>query len=116
MECFELSVNGQRQYAAGVRGGLLHGHMLCAYLIPPGEQSPKLFAHVSFGGTDRDTGDHLNWDMCHLKVGDEVLVRLVDQDAPDEPKRRPRDLAEDEARERKMYEKLKAKFEAAATT
>ena len=107
---FELWVNGQRQYTAGIQGGLLHGHMFCGYMIPPGEQTATLQAHVSFGGADRSTGDSLHWDMCRLKVGDEFMVRVVEVDRPDEPRRSPQDPAEHEAIERKQYERLKAKF------
>jgi hypothetical protein len=102
--CFEVWVNGVREYAAGLPGGHLHGHF--HHWDRPGD----LPLSVSFGGTDPATGDYLSWGLRRLQAGDEVVVRVVELNEPDEPIRRPRDPAEHEATERKMYERLKAKF------
>ena len=115
MRCFEVWVNGQRLYTAGLPfPARLHGHFhgrQPAPDAPPAEGDREHF--FTFSGTDAN-GDWITWPMRELQVGDEVTIRVVEVDAPDEPpSRRPRDDAEFERMNRQMYERMKQKFEPA---
>ncbi|QEL17739.1 hypothetical protein [Limnoglobus roseus] len=115
MRCFEVWVNGQRLYTAGLPfPARLHGHFRGCQPAPDDVPSEGAGDHFfSFNGSDPN-GDWLNWPMRKLQLGDEVTIRVVEVDAPDEPSsRRPRDDAEFERTNRRMYERLKQKFEPA---
>lgn len=118
MRCFEVWVNGQRLFTAGLPfPGRLHGHLV-SQQAAPGEPTPTATfgTHFSFGGTDAN-GDSVFWPRQELQVGDEVVIRVVEVDAPDEPtSRRPRDDAEFMEMERKMFERMKRKFEPTGPT
>jgi len=115
MRCFEVWINGQQIYTAGVRdSGRLIGQLLswpCSSdaSSPSGVSGDRL--DLNFFGTDTN-GDSVFWPMQGLHVGDEVIIRVVDSDVADEPVRRhPRDDAEFERTRRSMYERLRQKYE-----
>lgn len=113
MRCFELWVNGRRLYTAGLPfPGHLHGHLVSRQ-APPNHPLPegRSIDHFRFRGIDAN-GDSVFWPMQPLQVGDEVIIRVVEMDTPDDPTdRRPRDDAEFERIDRKVYEQMKQKFE-----
>ena len=45
--------------------------------------------HLHVGGIDSGTDEHLDWFDSHLKLGDEVTVRLLPPGPIDAPARRP---------------------------
>ena len=115
MRCFEVWVNGRQLYTAGIAPpGTLHGH-LHSWERRPADPSlpgkPDDHAALHFGGSDPATGDYVSWPTQGLRVGDEVVIRVVDRPAPDDPPgRRPRASGEFDGYERKIYERLRAKF------
>lgn len=119
MRCFEVWVNGQRLYTAGLPfPARLHGHFHGRQPVP---DSPPPAGAVgghffTFSGTDTN-GDNVSWPLRELQVGDEVVIRVVEADASDEPtSRHARDDAKFVEMERKMYEKMKRKFEPTGPT
>jgi hypothetical protein len=118
MQCFEVWLNGQRLYTAGLPYPCnLHGHLVSRQ-ASPNEPSPVGDGshHFWFSGTHAD-GTFVGWPKHLLQVGDEIVFRMVEVDAPDEPTtRRPRDDAEFERTDRKVYEYMKQKYESSGPT
>jgi len=108
---FRVSLNGKRLYtaAAGERGVLTAGVTWVFREAPGVKNRSDLSLHV--GGLSKDA--HLSWPAPRkLKVGDRVVVTVVDTTRPDPPSRTKRDdAALVEASERRYYEHLKAKYE-----
>lgn len=81
MICFEVWVNGEKICLAGVgKSGILNS------IIDLAAKHQHLSLHV--GGLVND--EHVRWTekAHHLKVGDEVTVKIVEADAADEPIRK----------------------------
>ena len=70
---------------------------------------------LSLGGLiaqDSSTREHVDWLRRELKVGDRIVLTVVDTGEPDPPPTRTReDPGFAEQQERKYYERLKARFE-----
>jgi hypothetical protein len=108
---FRVSLNGKRLHtaAAGERG-VLTACITWVFREAPGIRNRSdLTLHV--GGLAKDA--HLDWPSPRkLRVGDKVMVTIVDTTRPDPPSRTRRDdQALVEASERRYYERLKAKYE-----
>jgi hypothetical protein len=121
MKCLEVWVNGQRLFAAGLPPPAeLHGHIFSWERRPEDALSPsepRDWVSLHFSGTDPSTGDHVSWPIQGLRIGDEVLIRVVEQPSPDEPTSRvPHSREEREQRRRAMYERLKQQFDPPATS
>ena len=59
-----------------------------------------------------DPREHLDWIKRDLKVGDIVVVRVVDSDSPDQPVERQREEPSYAAdQQRAYYEHLRRKYE-----
>jgi hypothetical protein len=57
-------------------------------------------------------GEHVEWLQRALKLGDRIVLTVVDTVEPDPPARRTReDPGVAEEQERRYYERLKARFE-----
>ena len=61
---------------------------------------------------DSSPREHVEWLQRELKVGDRIVLTVVETGEPDPPARRTReDPGLAEQRERQYYERLKARFE-----
>src|SRR5437879_3656301 len=67
---------------------------------------------LTVGGKAYAVAEYLNWPYTHLKVGDEIVLRVVDREAFDPPTSRGViDRETDERLQREFYERLKRKYE-----
>jgi hypothetical protein len=64
------------------------------------------------GLTARESKDdeHLNWSRNHLKIGDEISVRILEADSADQPSERKSDRNVDELVERETFDWAKKKY------
>ena len=107
---FEVHLNGERLYTAGVgETGVMTAGVTWAVRTVRGVASPSELT-LEVGGMSAD--EHLNWASPRmLRVGDQVVLNVVDAATPDPPSRTHRDdVALVEAGERKYYERLRAKY------
>jgi len=81
MKAFEITTNGKHRCVAGVGvSGVLD--VIVAWAGRP-EKKPD-DARLTVGGLK--DGKHLRWiNQEALKVGDEIVIRVVDADTADEP-------------------------------
>jgi hypothetical protein len=104
MIAFEVLVNGARVCTAGAGDT----GVLSTIVSSVGKRQE---IKLEVGGLSDDA--QLKWPVpSTLRVGDEVTVRIVETDQPDQPASSQRDdprLVETE--ERKYYERLKKKYE-----
>ena len=83
MFAFEVSVNGKKLFVAGAPPGGVLSSMLSWTCRHP----ERLQFHV--GGLPGDgSQDHIEWKTPQIGVGDEIVIRITDSDATDEPHRR----------------------------
>jgi hypothetical protein len=90
MTCFEISVNGEKVFTAGVPDGVLS---FDAHWLGPVKDRPGGMVHWSLGGLTEDRGfrEHVWWTtLRELSEGDVVTVKVVSSDHPDEPTKRER--------------------------
>jgi hypothetical protein len=107
MIAFEVAVNGERLCTAGVGD---EGVLTVMLTFVGSRQELDL----DIGGLARDT--NLKWLVPRLpQVGDQILVRIVETEQPDEPStREPGVRSFAEAQEREYYEHLKRKYDPSA--
>jgi hypothetical protein len=79
MTAFEVSVNGHRLFLAGTGGILSTIVTSVAKNVNPSNDG----LHFRLGGIDPSTGEHVDWAVPDLRVGDEVTVRIVETDRVD---------------------------------
>jgi hypothetical protein len=103
--CFEVTVNEEAPAVAGTpEAGVLTA--ILSHVSARSELTLEVAAMVS------DPREHLDWIKRDLKVGDTVVVRVVESDSPDQPVVRHREepsFAADQ--ERAYYEHLRRKYE-----
>ena len=85
MICFEIFVNGERLCLAGVEPGVLAAHVTSWQGGSTTEREPVTHLHVS-GVTEKKRFDwtESGSEESLLKVGDEVTIRIVEADKPDD--------------------------------
>jgi hypothetical protein len=88
MLCMNVTLNGQHLAVAGLPGfGLLGTTVsLSTWKLRRGKPIAKDGANLSIHGLDmnpRGRGVHLMWDQRALTLGDEVLIRVVENENPD---------------------------------
>ena len=97
MICFEIFVNGNRICLAGVESGVLAADLLC-YQAPLEEDSTtECESQLSMRVSGHTDGKTFHWaESAHMLygVGDEITMRVVEADTPDEgvryyPKSKP---------------------------
>jgi len=70
------------------------------------------FSLAGYRSTNGDVGEHLKWEDRKLKPGDVLTIKVIKTARVDEPQRR---IAEDpklvERSQRRVYQRLKRKFE-----
>ena len=88
MVVFEVSVNGKRTFAmASGDFGMLTASVMWHRIqsrAGPIHEGIELLGR----GLEPNGGKHLGWPKASLKVGDEVLIRIVDSMTFDEPAER----------------------------
>jgi hypothetical protein len=105
MRAFEVSLNGKRVCTAGLGDDAVL-NVIANHLTGQGRAE----THFNVGGLDCTANEFVDWEfMRKLKRGDKLLIRVVDSDSIDKPRRRkPRDPAE-ELRQTKLYVRRMAK-------
>jgi hypothetical protein len=83
---FEFSVNGERLYTVGV-GDI--GRIIAQMEWTNGKINPDVFVRNSIWVGARAhspmLGKHRHWQCRELKLGDEVTIKVVETDSPDQP-------------------------------
>ena len=83
MICFEILLNGERFCLAGVESGVLSADVISWQGGSATDREPQLHLHVAGSSNQK----RLRWTepgQTALKVGDEVTIRIVEADMPDE--------------------------------
>jgi len=119
MICFEVSINGVTKTMAGIGDMGVLSAIVNWVVRDPGswKADPEEFTESELdfrmGGLDTRTDEFVEWAREDLKVGDEVLIRVVEDQSPDHPKLRRTNTCTKPPVEqrRKMYEDLKREFE-----
>jgi hypothetical protein len=103
--CFEVTVNREPPVVAGSsKAGVLTA--ILSHVSARTELTLEVGAMVS------DPREHLDWIKRGLKVGDTVVVRIVESGSPDQPVERRREEPSFVAdQERAYYEHLRRKYE-----
>lgn len=85
MRCLEIWLNGQRVKLIGHPDALMLAAEVAVWAkySSPGK-AEFLQAHAIVWKEGTQAKDHL-WDMPDISVGDEVLIRLVESEAPEPP-------------------------------
>ena len=116
MVCLEIRLNGRPHCTAGLAEPSRLEAMVnydSEKRIDPDGLSPPRSAILTVVAVGRDGwAETLAWPRAELKVGDEVVIRVVERESAD-PARKMNvvDPAERERMERRMYEKLRLKFD-----
>lgn len=118
MICFDVFVNGERVCRAGVGDtGVLTAILSWVGRSPEDRQdAPEEELDLSVGGLygERGTGTaHPTWvDQLDLTSGDEVLIRIVQDEAPDRPAKVEITSAQEiREHERRYCERMEQQFE-----
>jgi hypothetical protein len=102
--CFEVTINQDNPVAAGAP----EANVLSAIVSYVTERNELT---LEVGGLASNS-ERLDWISRDLKVGDVMVIRIVESNAPDPPVKRHRDepsfLAD---QERAYYERLRRKYE-----
>jgi hypothetical protein len=108
MLCFEIEVNGETRFVVGhPEANVLS--LIASFVRVRKELELSGGAMVTHSN---DETEHLSWEPHQLRLGDEVVLRVVESEAGSEPKRSVRQsLADSERSERNYYEHMKQKYE-----
>lgn len=80
MKAFHITVNGKRTALAGVGG---QGVLTVMVVLNSNKNDDIL--HLDVGGLISSTGTHVMWPSPQIKMGDEIVIKIVDSDTVDEP-------------------------------
>jgi hypothetical protein len=83
MICYEILVNGERLCLAGIEPGVFAAYVTTWQGGSETEREPETHLHVS-GVTEKKRFDWTESGQCKLKVGDELTIRVVEADTPDQ--------------------------------
>ena len=79
MKAYEIHLNGQYLLTAGTGvKGILSTIVTWTTVSPPAAPGGEFHFHV--GGVDRETGEHVDYSVPTLKVGDEVKIKIIETD------------------------------------
>lgn len=99
MRAFRVELNGKRLCVAGVGAdGVLTA--IASYVA---NARPAGTLDLRVGGLYAATREHATWANIGLRVGDRVLLRVIETDLVDKPKKRYRADPKAEARSQKAY-------------
>jgi hypothetical protein len=99
MRAFKVEVNSKRICVAGVgTNGVLSATTNC--VASPARRG-DLFLEV--GGLFPETDEHALWAHLKLKVGDRIVLKVIETDSVDKPRERYRFDSKANARNQKAY-------------
>ena len=114
MLCFEISVNGEKLFTAGVgEFGVLTSVLSWARTQPeePQQEAGEGKLYLSAGGLKDQ--EHSEWLRQKVNVGDAVTIKIIESAISDEPQTKERvDPEQEKQRRREYYERCKREFEA----
>jgi hypothetical protein len=93
MKAFMVSLNGQPFVTAGVGDdGVLATGLTWVGGGPPRPAEGELSLRV--GGVDGRSGEHIEWSVPEIHVGDEITIRIIetDQASPADARYRPEEI------------------------
>jgi hypothetical protein len=98
MRAFQVYINGKRVCLAGIGD---HGVLtaIASWVVAPEREAMKL----TVGGLISPTMEHLNWTGRHLRVGDEIKIKIIERTSVDIPKSRHRDDPATNLKNQKQY-------------
>lgn len=110
MTAIEVHVNGKKQCVAGIaRDGVVSAILSW---VARGDDLPKLPQEqisLCVGGLDSQRDEHMDWLTREIKIGDEIVLRVVDVQKPNAPKEKSRRSASNTRRQQKAYVRRMAK-------
>jgi hypothetical protein len=99
MRAFKVEVNGKRICVAGVgTNGVLSA---ITNLVGSPARRGDLFLDV--GGLFSETDEHATWAHLKLKVGDRIVLKVIETDSVDKPRERYLPDSKTNARNQKAY-------------
>lgn len=109
---FEVYLDGVHVCLAAVPQGVASAILTRARRKPPADPPEEtVFSVGGLQSTEDGADEYVDWFRRELPVGTEIVLRIVETDAADEPAvRRPVSPEDVERHERRYYERLKAKY------
>ena len=105
MTAFEVHLNGKKLCIAGIGDdGVVAA--IVSYVV---RSSRKEDLSLSVGGLVSPTEEHVDWRKVELRVGDEVLLKIVDSERVDRPRKRTRQDPIARVKQQKHYVRAMAK-------
>lgn len=105
MRAFRVDLNGKRVCVAGVGAN----GVLTAIASYAGNATRGNTLALEVGGLFAETREHATWASIGLKVGDRVVLRVIETDSADEPKKRYRTDLKADDKSQKAYVRAWAK-------
>ena len=83
MICFEVSINGIKKYTIGsVEADEFGINLIAAPQLKPTHISAELSGFIA---NDKKYPHELRWGSENIKLGDEILIKIINSKSPDEP-------------------------------
>jgi hypothetical protein len=105
MRAFKVEVNGKRICVAGMDAN----GVLSAITNFVGNRARGSSLDLSVGGLFTETGEHATWARRTLKVGDKVVLKVIETDSVDKPRERYLSDSKTNERNQKTYVRAFAK-------
>jgi hypothetical protein len=91
MIAFEVYINGKRECTAGIAGPAVLTAAVCWVLRHPAARGlRRKELSLGVGGLASRSDEFRDWSQRGLRVGDEVIVRIIETARVDKPKKRRR--------------------------
>lgn len=104
---FEISLNGKKVTRAGISK---KNYVVNCIIDSVHRKNDSGGLYMQVGGLDSDLDMHVGWFSEELKVGDKILVEVIDSDF-DEPTSKNKPFSEEEIRKQKINHYLQLKEE-----
>jgi hypothetical protein len=85
MLAFEVWINGKKEYTVGFKDADEFGVYISSH--PELQDDSASIEASGYALSGAEFPDEINWGSKSIKVGDEVVVKLVESENPDEPMR-----------------------------
>lgn len=111
---FEITINNERKIVAGTKVVSVLSFIICYQKALSNKDEDIDSIELRVGGLlhhDKLDYEHLDWIKRHLKIGDEIKIRIVKSSNFTQPTRRREDPQLVEKAKRKYYENLKKEYE-----